>query len=278
MDNWDNYTRTQLEHRNWYSDNQQEKIGWNKVISGLFSIEWATIQERFKPSKLGDSWQSSVCSFMTIKAHQFWTERNNKMYEHNITNQINREEEEILSQVRNLYATQSDMNQFDALELFGIPIERRLTFTAATNKAWIIPTRRGAMKWCKMWLKKLKSRQPDIRQFFGKKKEKVNETMEMDESVGSREERSKEEGDEEEEELVLEKEKARDENHDQAGMLSTVCGYMSDDGFTIVQRKCRKKRAQGNEKSNGHRTKRLSKEPEPAKGSEGNEYHRKLFK
>jgi hypothetical protein len=45
------------------------------------------------------------------------------MCKHNITNQVNREEEEIQAEVRNLYATQSDMNQFDALELFGIPIE-----------------------------------------------------------------------------------------------------------------------------------------------------------
>jgi ribonuclease HI len=184
---------------------QQGKIGWNKVICGIFSIEWATIQERFKPSKLGDSWQSTVCSFMTTKAHQFWTARNDKMYEHNSINTVNREEEEIISQVRNLYATQTDMNHHDAIELFGIPIERRVTFTAAINKAWIIPTRREAMKRCKTWLLKLKSRQPDIRQFFGRKKEKVDETMEIDESVGSREEDTNKdaEGDEEEVELDI---------------------------------------------------------------------------
>jgi hypothetical protein len=142
---------------------------------------------------------------MTTKAHQFWTERNNKMYKHSTTNTVNREEEEIISQVRNLYATQTDMNLHDAIELFGIPIERRLTFTAATNKAWIIPTRREAMKRCKAWLQKLKSRQPDIRQFFGKKKNKVNETIEMDESVGSREAETNmdNDGDEEEEELDI---------------------------------------------------------------------------
>jgi Reverse transcriptase (RNA-dependent DNA polymerase) len=73
---------------------------------------------------------------------------------------------------------------------------------------------------------------------------------------------------------VLEKGNDRDENHDQAGILSTVCGYMSDDGFTIVQRKYRQKKAQDNAKSNGHRTKRLSKEKETAKANEGHEHKR----
>jgi ribonuclease HI len=184
---------------------RQGTIGWDKVISGLFSNEWSKLQERFKPSKMGDSWQSAVCQFMATKAHLFWTERNDKMYEHDNTNKINREEEEILAQIRNLYATKMDMSHYDAIELFGIPIERRLKFSVAANKAWIIPTRREAMKRCKSWLRKLKSRQPDIRQFFGRKNDKVNETMEMDESVGSGEEEAANaaEGDEEEEELDI---------------------------------------------------------------------------
>jgi ribonuclease HI len=107
---------------------QQGKIGWNKVICGIFSIEWATIQERFKPSKLGDSWQSTVCSFMTTKAHQFWTARNDKMYEHNSINTVNREEEEIISQVRNLYATQTDMNHHDGFCVFRFSKTNWLAF------------------------------------------------------------------------------------------------------------------------------------------------------
>jgi hypothetical protein len=93
-----------------YAIQQQGKIGWTKVKSGRFSIEWSTFQEQFKPTTLGDSWQSSVCMFMTTKTHQFWTKRNNKMYEHNSTNKVSREEEEIILQVRNLYPTQTDMN------------------------------------------------------------------------------------------------------------------------------------------------------------------------
>jgi hypothetical protein len=189
-------------HETAHAIQQQRKIGWNKVISGLFSIEWSTLQERFNPASMGDCWQSKLCNFMTNKAHQLWIERNDKMYKHNNKNKVNREEEEILSQVRNLYATQQDMNHHDAIELFGIPIERRITFTTAVNKAWIIPTRREALKWCKTWLKKLKSKQPDIRQFIARKRENLNDTMEMAESVGSIEEESNKEdkGDEEEEE------------------------------------------------------------------------------
>jgi hypothetical protein len=69
---------------------------------------------------------------------------------------------------------------------------------------------------------------------------------------------------------VLENENDRDD-HDQGVVLSTVCGYMSDDGFTIVQRKYKKKVSQGKEKSNGHRAKRLSKEKETAKANEDND-------
>jgi hypothetical protein len=94
------------------------------------------------------------------------------------------------------------MSHYDAIELFGVPIERRLTYTTATNKAWIIPTRHKTMKRCKRWIQQLKSRQPDIRQFFAKKKNRLNDTMEMAESLGSLEEVAnwEEEGDEEEEE------------------------------------------------------------------------------
>jgi hypothetical protein len=129
------------------------------------------------------------------------------MYKHDNTNKVNREEEEILAQISNLYATQKDMSHYDAIELFGIPIEHRLQFSVSANKAWIIPTRREAMKRCKTWLQKLTSRQPDIRQFFRKKKDKVNETMEMemDESVGRQQAdvNCDEEGEEEEEELDI---------------------------------------------------------------------------
>jgi hypothetical protein len=72
---------------------------------------------------------------------------------------------------------------------------------------------------------------------------------------------------------VLENENDRDD-HDQGGMLSTVCGYMSDDGFTIVQRKYKKKVSPDKEKSNGHRAKRLSKGKETVKGNVGNDQKR----
>jgi hypothetical protein len=72
---------------------------------------------------------------------------------------------------------------------------------------------------------------------------------------------------------VLENENDRDD-HDPVGMVSTVCGYMSDDGFTIVQRKYKKEVANDKTKSNGHRAKCLSKEKELAKANEGNEYKR----
>jgi hypothetical protein len=71
------------------------------------------------------------------------------------------------------------------------------------------------------------------------------------------------------------------DDHDQAGVLSTVCGYMSDDGFTIVKRKYRNKMSQDKIESkrvtatsNGHRAKSLSKEKETAKANEGNEHKR----
>jgi hypothetical protein len=59
------------------------------------------------------------------------------------------------------------------------------------------------------------------------------------------------------------------DDHDQVGILSTVCGYMSDDGFMIVRRKYKKKVSQDKDKSSGHRAKRLSSEKETAKAKEG---------
>jgi hypothetical protein len=66
------------------------------------------------------------------------------------------------------------------------------------------------------------------------------------------------------------------DDHDPVGVLSTVRGYMSDDGFTIVRRKYRNKVSQDkterrriNGESNGHTTKSLSKRKETAKANEG---------
>jgi hypothetical protein len=79
---------------------------------------------------------------MIRKAHEFWTDRNSMMYDHDQTNKVTREEAEIISQVQHLYARQSEMCQYDVQDMFGVSLEKRLTFATATNKAWIIPTRR----------------------------------------------------------------------------------------------------------------------------------------
>jgi hypothetical protein len=77
--------------------------------------------------------------------------------------------------------------------------------------------------------------------------------------------------------ILLEKEN----DHDSSGVLSTVCGYMSDDGFTMVQRKYKKKMSPDETAGkrvrttgNGHRTKCLSKGSERAKANEGNDQKR----
>jgi hypothetical protein len=125
---------------------QQQKIGWHRTICGLFGNEWSRLQENHATAKMGDSWQASVCSFMIQKAHEFWTERNATMYDHDQKEKITREESEIISQVRHLYERQHEMSQNDAHDIFWVSLEKRLTFTTATNKAWIIPTRREVIK------------------------------------------------------------------------------------------------------------------------------------
>jgi hypothetical protein len=75
---------------------------------------------------------------------------------------------------------------------------------------------------------------------------------------------------------VLENDENDRDDHDQIGVLSTVCGYMSDDGFTIVRRKYKKKVSQDKQKSNDHRANRLSNGngKESAKANEGNDQKR----
>jgi hypothetical protein len=119
---------------------QQGAVGWHRTICGLFGNKWAKLQEHSEPTRMGDSWQASVCSFMIRKAHDFWTERNSAMYDHDQKDKITREETEIISQVQHLYARQSEMSHYDVQDIFVVPIEKRLTFAGATNKAWIIPT------------------------------------------------------------------------------------------------------------------------------------------
>jgi hypothetical protein len=169
---------------------QQQQIGWHRTICGIFSIEWSSLQERYDPTKLGDNWQASICSFMIRKAHEFWVERNAAMYDHEQKDKITREEAEIISQVQHLYNRQSEMSQYDAHEIFGVPLEKRLTFNTATNKAWIIPTRREVIKRITTWADKLRRRQPDIRQFFQKKQNNnrdiLNETIDaIEEEIGN---------------------------------------------------------------------------------------------
>jgi hypothetical protein len=162
-------------------------------MCGLFGKEWAKLQEQHKPKQMGDSWQASICSFMIPTAHEFWTDRNSMMYDHDQREKITREEAEIISQVQHLYARQSKMSHYNVQDIFGVPIEKRLTFATATNKAWIIPTRREVIKRIKRWTKKLGTRQPDIRQFFTRKPnnngEILNETIDdIEEEIGNEKE------------------------------------------------------------------------------------------
>jgi hypothetical protein len=168
---------------------QQYQIGWHRTMCGIFGCEWSNLQEKYDTTKMGDTWQASICSFMISKAHEFWVERNATMYDHDQKDKITREESEIISQVQHLYNRQIEMSQYDAHEIFGVPIEKRLTFTAATNKAWIIPTRREVIKRIKIWTDQLRRRQPDIRQFFQKKRKHNSDTLndtidEIEEDIG----------------------------------------------------------------------------------------------
>jgi hypothetical protein len=126
---------------------------------------------------------------MTKKAHEFWTDRNSMMYDHDRREKITREEAEIISQVQHLYARQSEMSHYDVQDIFGVPIEKRLTFATATNKAWIIPTRREVIKRIKIWTDKLRTRHPDIRNFFQRRPKNNSEILDitsddMEEEIG----------------------------------------------------------------------------------------------
>jgi hypothetical protein len=169
---------------------QQQQIGWHRTICGLFGNDWSTLQERHDPKRMGDVWQALVCSFMIRQAHGFWSERNSMMYDHDQKDKITREEAEIISQVQHLYARQDEMSQYDATELFGVSLEKRLTFATASNKAWIIPARREVIKRIKMLTDRIRARQPDIRQFFTRKqkhnREILNETIdEIEEEINN---------------------------------------------------------------------------------------------
>jgi hypothetical protein len=141
---------------------QQQQIGWHRLICGLFGNEWARLKEQHQPKQMGDSWQASVCSFVIQKAHKFWTNRISILYNH---------------------------DQKDKLTL-GVPLEKCLAFAPATNKAWIIPTRREVIKRIKTRSDKFQSHQPDMRQFFTRKQksnsEKLNETSEdIEDDIGN---------------------------------------------------------------------------------------------
>jgi hypothetical protein len=127
---------------------------------------------------------------MIQKAHDFWTERNSMMYDHDQKDKITREESEIISQVQHLYERQHEMSHHDANDIFGVPIEKRLTFTTETNKAWIIPTRWEVIKRIKIRTENIRRRQPDIRQFFTRKRKqtsgRLNKTIdEIEEEIGN---------------------------------------------------------------------------------------------
>jgi hypothetical protein len=99
------------------------------------------------------------------------------MYDQDLKDKDTREEAQIISQVQHLYARQSEMNQYNIQDIFGVLLEKRLKFATATNKAWIIPTRREVIKQIKIWTENLRLRQPDIRQFIKRKKRNNRDTL-----------------------------------------------------------------------------------------------------
>jgi hypothetical protein len=79
--------------------NHQTALGWNKPIRGIFTTHWGELQCNTTDD---DKWQTSVCSWITTRAHAEWKSRNSERHP-TIPGAISQQELETIAQVRKLY-------------------------------------------------------------------------------------------------------------------------------------------------------------------------------
>ena len=151
------------------ASNHQRQLGWRLWLRGLHSYKWAEIQGRYSTANPhlnlkdpdGITWNRRLIEWQIIYFHNAWKTRRQLIAPIDEA----RDRLEAQNQVTKLYQLADDLSPHDQ-KLFRTPLVERLQQPTPKLRQWIRSNHQLIHKLRDDRMKRLKSQQPDIRDYF----------------------------------------------------------------------------------------------------------------
>jgi len=137
---WMNDDDTQLEHHGETFQEDQQRIGWDRMMDGWLTRGWRDHQEKIwkyaKSRKSSLRWTSSLIQKLWDVLWDMWDHRNKELYagteiQQQITHLL------VNNQIKALYAGGAQQLPRDALKFLRQPVETILQYPLASKQIWL---------------------------------------------------------------------------------------------------------------------------------------------
>ena len=116
--------------------NEQETIGWDRFVKGIWSSKWDELQTQYETrQKIKDSnWTRDIIIWLIETGYEKWTERNNAIHSAEVST-TTRAHEEAVAQVSELYARENETTLQDR-DIFETTLSTRLQQSTKALQTW----------------------------------------------------------------------------------------------------------------------------------------------
>jgi len=114
----------------------QTTTGWALAARGFLSVSWVTAQRLLYPTSDNDKWFSQVHRAI-FDAFLFIGERRNEEVHGAVSDQQQRQEAEVVTMIRNLFATQESLLPVDAAQMFPYSLDEILRKLRGFQRQWM---------------------------------------------------------------------------------------------------------------------------------------------
>jgi hypothetical protein len=148
----------------------QNDIGWNLAMRGIIANEWSVVQEAFTNRDnetdriLGDSWSSKVSLWLTREARKLWFDRNEALYQPEISSE-SRLVQETKANVRELYSAETKMSESDRW-IFSTPLYTMLNRPTVYQAQWVAKYTDLIFKCVQEFETREQNNTKDLRQYY----------------------------------------------------------------------------------------------------------------
>jgi hypothetical protein len=120
----------------------QSIIGWDQILKGRFSVEWARAQGQFAqrarhPTGNGCEWTTCMADFMLEQWWKLWTSRNEDRHGRDYATQLQAANRQALRELEQFYQNYSTVAPQQLHWLFGIPLPIRQQWPTYAIRQWL---------------------------------------------------------------------------------------------------------------------------------------------